>query len=322
MTLDADAFDDQLGERLLAACGDRFESVRSLPLVSGGSLFGSAYLFLAHGTRSGPSPVAAGLVDLAAIALDSQTKIQKLGRTAQALRESREALARAEKLRALGQMAAGVSHDLKNVLNPLSLYIQVAQRSLDKGNVEGAKHSLGDMKQVLTRGIETLERLRDYSRQAPEARASEVDLNLLVREASEIAKPRMAGRAVVSRMTFKLGDPPKVPGKPAEIVSAIVNLIVNAIDAMPKGGTITLKTGAARDGAWVQVADDGPGMTREVEERVFDPFFTTKGEEGTGLGLAMVFASMQRHGGSVTLETAPGKGAAFTLWFPTGTSTH
>jgi signal transduction histidine kinase len=185
--------------------------------------------------------------------------------------------------------------------------------------VDAVNHTLGEMKQVLTRGVETIERLRDYSRQAPEARASDVDLNHLVREASEIAKPRMAARGVVSRMKFDLGEPPKVPGKPGEIVSALVNLIVNAIDAMPKGGTVTLKTGASEDGAWVVIADDGPGMSKDVEERVFDPFFTTKGEEGTGLGLAMVFASMQRHGGSVTLETAPGKGAAFTLKFPRAT---
>jgi signal transduction histidine kinase len=112
----------------------------------------------------------------------------------------------------------------------------------------------------------------------------------------------------MNRVREELGGAPPVLGSSGEIVSALVNLIVNAIDAMPNGGTIWLRTGEADRGSWVEVADDGPGMPPEVEIRVFEPFFTTKGEEGTGLGLAMVFACMQRHGRSVTLETAPGKG--------------
>ena len=97
-------------------------------------------------------------------------------------------------------------------------------------------------------------------------------------------------------------------------------LDLSAIDALRDGGTITLRTGESDGGSWVQVADDGSGMPPDVEARVFEPFFTTKGEDGTGLGLAMVYASMQRHGGSVRLETAPGKGTAFTLWFPRSAS--
>jgi signal transduction histidine kinase len=99
-------------------------------------------------------------------------------------------------------------------------------------------------------------------------------------------------------------------------VNALVNLIANAIDAMPAGGTITLRSGEGDGGAWVSVADDGPGMPPEVERRVFEPFFTTKGEAGTGLGLAMVQATMRRHGGTVKLVTEPGQGTTFTLWFP------
>ena len=114
----------------------------------------------------------------------------------------------------------------------------------------------------------------------------------------------------------ELGAPPRFLGQPADIVSALVNLIVNAIDALTSGGTITLRTGKTDRDVWAQVSDDGPGMPPEIERRVFEPYFTTKGDEGTGLGLAMVYACMERHGGSVKLETAPGQGTTFTLSFP------
>jgi signal transduction histidine kinase len=120
----------------------------------------------------------------------------------------------------------------------------------------------------------------------------------------------------LGKIKEELESPPLVTGRSGEIVSALVNLVVNAIDAMPSGGTITLRTGQTDTSSWVAVQDDGPGMPPEIERRVFEPFFTTKGEEGTGLGLAMVYACMQRHGGSVALETAPGRGTTFTLSFP------
>jgi signal transduction histidine kinase len=132
-----------------------------------------------------------------------------------------------------------------------------------------------------------------------------------------IARPRMSSRkGALSRIVEELGEVSPVVARADEVVAAVVNLVANAIDAMPDGGTITLRTGTSEGRAWLTVADTGPGMTPEVQARVFEPFFTTKGEEGTGLGLAMVFATMQRYRGSVSLETEPGKGAAFTLSFP------
>jgi signal transduction histidine kinase len=242
------------------------------------------------------------------------------------LRASQDALARSSKLRALGQMAAGVSHDLKNILNPLSLHLQLLKRAVARGDTAEANESIGDMDHILRRGVQTIERLRDFSRQSPESRAELVDMNRLAQEAVAIAKPRMASRPCSMSVREELGAPPPVMARSAELVSALVNLVANAIDAVApaagadagsgREGIITVRTGEARGGAWIEVADNGPGMTAEVEHRVFDPFFTTKGDDGTGLGLAMVYACVQRHGGTVALETAPGNGAKFTLWFP------
>jgi signal transduction histidine kinase len=193
------------------------------------------------------------------------------------------------------------------------------QRALERGEIDDAKESIPEMKQVVVRGVQTLERLRDYSRQSKESKTELVELDRLAREAAEIAKPRMAagGGARVVKIQDALGGPPPVMALSGEIVSALVNLIVNAIDALAgKGGTITLKSGEADGGSWVVVEDDGPGMPADIERRVFEPFFTTKGTEGTGLGLANVYATMQRHGGTIGLDTAPGKGTRFRLWFP------
>jgi len=316
---DADTIGEELGALLLKESKGRFVQARTLPLVSSGGLFGALVLLFARPSSvDGPHlDLARGLVDLAAISLDRVTQVGKLARANAELRMSRDVLARTEKLRALGQMAAGVSHDLKNILNPLSLHLQIAERALARGTPERTTESLGEMKAVLRRALETLDRLREFSRQAPESKTQTVDLNTLVHEAVEIAKPRMSSRrGGLGRIVEQPGTPPAVVARAGEVVSAIVNLVVNAIDVLPDGGTISLRTGEARGGGFVRVADTGPGMPPEIQERVFEPFFTTKGAEGTGLGLAMVYATMQRHGGTTTLETAPGAGAAFTLWFP------
>lgn len=232
-------------------------------------------------------------------------------------KEVRATLARGEKLRTLGRMAAGISHDLKNILNPILLHLDVAARAQARGDTGQSIEALAEMKQALRRGVEVTDRLRLFSRQTPESQMGAVDLNTLAREAVHLLRPRIAsGSDRLSRIHEKLGNPPSVLGQPSEIVSALLNLLVNAVDAKADGGNITVRTREERGGASVAIADDGPGMTPEVQARVFEPFFTTKGTEGTGLGLAMVYATMQRHGGTVRVDSEPGKGATFTLWFP------
>ncbi len=305
-----------LGDRVRACCGPGFRNHVARPLVAGGNLFGAVVLL--YRDDEGPEPrklsLAEGLIDLAAIALGEAAHVEQLERQFAELRAQQEMLARTEKLRALGQMAAGISHDLKNILNPLSLHIQLITRSLDRGNVEDAKESAVEMKQVLQRGVQTLERLREFSRQEKEAKTELVDLDRLAREAAAIGKSRSTSGGRVLRIHEELGAPAHVMAVSGEVVSALVNLVVNAVDA--GASSITLRSGQDAGGSWVEVADDGPGMPPEVAKRVFEPFFTTKGAEGTGLGLSMVYATMQRHGGAVTLDSKQGDGTTFRLWFP------
>ena len=119
-------------------------------------------------------------------------------------------------------------------------------------------------------------------------------------------------------MRTRLTDVPAVLGDAAELREAMTNLILNAIDAMPEGGTLTLSTGLVDERVEVAVADTGVGMPLEVREKVFDPFFTTKGPQGTGLGLSMTYGIISRHGGSIAVESEPGQGSVFRLSLPRG----
>jgi signal transduction histidine kinase len=233
------------------------------------------------------------------------------------LRASEEILRRTERLRSLGEMAAGISHDIKNILNPAGLQLTRLERALGKGNLDIASDATAALRGVLARGVETVERLRAFSRQEPEAALTPIDLDRIAAESVELARPRMSsGDRTPCHIVVDSGQPPPIRGAAADLVAAVVNLVANAIDAMPRGGTITVSTGVDDAGPWLEVADDGPGMPPEVRDRVFEPFFTTKGEAGTGLGLAMVYACMVRHAGTVELTSAPGQGSRFRLRFP------
>jgi signal transduction histidine kinase len=315
--------DSELEASLLEATTGHYTQVHVLPLVSGGDLFGALVLFFATDELRGEKDVAevlAGLCDLAAITIRKVHQFQALQRSLAEVQASRELLARSEKLRALGQMAAGVSHDLVNILNPLSIDVQRLERRFSQADRpvdrEGTLQVLERMGRVLHQGMETIRRLRDFGRQAPERTDQQIDLDGLVRESLALVKPRLAAG---SRITLieELGGPPALAVERAELVAAVLNLLVNAIDAMPAGGTITVRTGAqAGEQVWVEVSDTGTGIPPEVEQRMFEPFFTTKGSEGTGLGLAMVYAFVQRHGGKIAVRTGADCGTTIRLCFP------
>lgn len=309
---------DDVGElpaRVRNAAGPSFVAHVNRPLVAAASLYGDVVL-LSKDVTPPDLALADGLIDLAAVALGTAAHVAQLERQFEELRAQQEILARTEKLRALGQMAAGISHDLKNILNPLSLHLQVVSRSLERGKLDDAKESVLEMKQSLQRGLQTLERLRSFSRQSKEEKTELVGLDDLAREAVAIGKSRASsGSSRVPSIVEDLHGPPPVNAVGSEIVAALVNLVVNAIDA--GAGTITLRSGTDDvSRSWVEIADDGPGMAPDVAKRIFEPFFTTKGVDGTGLGLAMVYATMKRLDGTVSVETAEGKGTSFRLLFP------
>ena len=260
----------------------------------------------------------------AAIALENARLFQTQQQSFEALQHAQEELVRTEKLRALGQMATGVAHDLNNMLAAILGQAELLRLQVKLPEVQEA---LKVLYTAASDGAQVVRRLLEFGRQEPSRALISCDLASLVDEALEITRPRwqdeaqQQGRLIEVWRTVE--NLPNVSGNPAEIREALTNLILNAVDAMPTGGRLTI-SGFTEPGAtapeapgWVvlTVVDTGVGMTEEVRRRIFDPFFTTKGVMGTGLGLAVVYGIMERHGGKISVASTPGQGTAFTLRF-------
>jgi diguanylate cyclase (GGDEF)-like protein/PAS domain S-box-containing protein len=240
--------------------------------------------------------------------------------------QQREAMAQSEKLRALGQMASGIAHDLNQSLMLVASYGELAHLALsqapddDRLKLAEFEDLVTTMTQAALDGGETVKRLLLFTRAAPKQDTHPVDLSSAVRDAAQLTAPRWRDAAQATGRPISLyveaQDNPIIQGSSARLRELMTNLIFNAIDALPDGGTIRLRVRVQHGSAVLDVADSGVGMSAEVRERVFEPFFTTKGESGTGLGLAMVFGIVEQHGGLIEVDSAPGEGTTFRITFP------
>ena len=317
--LESDGVGPELGEAVQRAGQGRFEAVDVLPMVSGGDLVGALVVAYEQGGALEPEAreLLQGLLDLAAVAQRTAAQVQELRRSNAELRAARRALGQAEKLNSLGQMAAGIAHDLANVFAPLVGDVENmrARGPEDERTVK----ALNRMSRYLRVGTEMVERLRRFARQTPEAAGhAAADPTQAIKDAVEMAQAK--GRSLRVEVRHQLEPLPPVVVSQSDLTACLVNLIVNAIDAQPQGGVVEVRAGPdPRGGAWIEVADQGPGIPEELQERIFEPFFTTKAERGTGLGLANAYAFVQRHRGTIGFTTAPGQGTTFRIELPAAT---
>ena len=236
-----------------------------------------------------------------------------------AQREHDQRLQRSEKLAALGRLAGGIAHDFNNLLQAILGYTQLMKQ--EPGNVARVERALDVIETAAVDGAETVRRIQQFARLRPEEPFVLVDFKRVVEDALAMTRPRWDERQARDRqplvLTLTLDEIPPIAGWPSALTEVMTNLILNSIDAMEDGGTLTITTGPGCDGGIVvRVCDTGVGMTEAAQRRIFEPFFSTKGESGSGLGLAMVYSIVKRHGGDIEVESQPGKGAAFTLVFP------
>jgi len=239
-------------------------------------------------------------------------------------RRAQQAIAQHERLRALGQMASGIAHDINNALSPAALYVQwLLER--EGGLSTRARERLQQVDHALAHVAATVGRLREFYRQRdPPPTLVRLQPNELVRQVLELTQarwsdmPQQRGKVIELR-TELAPNPPPLMAVESELCDALVNLIFNAVDAMPDGGTLTVRTRVI-DGpvprVGIEVNDSGTGMDEETQRHCLEPFFTTKGEHGTGLGLAMVYGAVQRHGGRLQIDSALGRGTTVSLRLP------
>jgi PAS domain S-box-containing protein len=249
------------------------------------------------------------------------------------LRQTQQSILQQERLRALGQMASGIAHDINNAISPVALYTESLLEQ-EPNLSPRARDQLITIQNAIDDVAQTVTRMREFYRQrGPQLVLAPIDFNRLIKQVLDLTRARWSDmpqeRGVVIRLQTELAtDLPIVMGAEAEIRDALTNLILNAVDAMPEGGVLTMRTRAATVPAMstggdsaahvlVEVSDTGVGMDEHTRRRCLEPFFTTKGERGTGLGLAMVYGMVERHGGDVEIESEPGQGTTMRLSFPT-----
>jgi PAS domain S-box-containing protein len=270
--------------------------------------FGGSRVLTLAVTLSGLRRRGGGLDGLIAIVRDITTE-----------REVESQLHQAEKLTALGQLAGGIAHDFNNLLQAILGYAQLMKQN--PTNAELIERSLTVVESAAMDGSETVRRIQQFARLRPDEQFVQVEINQIVQDAVAITRPRWEeniareSRALELRLDLQAGA--LMQGRPAALSEVLTNLILNAMDAMPTGGTLTIATRhtPGRE-IRVTVSDTGVGMPETIRQRIFEPFYSTKGEAGSGLGLSMAYSIVRRHGGEIHVDSEPGTGTTFALTFP------
>jgi signal transduction histidine kinase len=254
---------------------------------------------------------------VAARILGLQTELREMELT-------QEQVVRRERLRALGEMASGIVHDFTNALSAVvgfSSMLLLRPAYLD--DRVKLRHYLELIYTAGEGASQLVRRLREFYRSRDEAEVfMAVNLNEVVTMAVALTEPRWRAQTQASGRTIRvetvLGEVRAMDGNASGLRDVLTNVIFNAVDAMPAGGTIRISTGLEHGGDTIviRVTDTGLGMSEDVRRQCLEPFFTTKGDRGTGLGLAMAYGIMRRHGGSIDVESALGLGSTFILRLP------
>ena len=229
-----------------------------------------------------------------------------------------EARARERRLAAIGQLAAGVMHDVNNALNPIMAAAYLLEANAE--NPVAVRDYAVRIAKAAETGAATAARVGRFIRQEPLQgdREETVDLSIVCDEVVAMTRPLWAERAGGGTIHLErdVVTDAYIVGIAGELREALLNLVYNALDAMVGGGTLGLRTLVSDDEIRLEVRDTGMGMSAEVRERAFEPFFTTKGRLGTGLGLAEVYGIVKRHRGQAQIESMPGVGTTIRLIFP------
>jgi PAS domain S-box-containing protein len=263
------------------------------------------------------------LIDNAPIVVDGQTTaVLGIARDITEQKQERERAAQADKLRALGQLASGVAHDFNNALAAILGRAQLMRRDLRDKRLT---HNLDIIQTAAEDAAATVRRIQTFARQSEAKEFDLLDASALLRDAVEITRTRWQNEASMRGLYYAVEIETEeqlyVAGNASELREVFVNLIVNAVDAMPFGGQLLIHSQKRDERVRLSFSDSGTGMTEEVRKRIFEPFYTTKGAQGTGLGLAVSYGIIERHEGHINVVSKPGAGTTFEIDLPQATPT-
>jgi signal transduction histidine kinase len=257
--------------------------------------------------------------------LQLQQQTTELEEAMAELRQTQQQVIQQERMRALGTMACGIAHDLNNGLSVILGFgdILLADREKFPENSSARMH-LQEMVLAGCDNAKLVDRLREFYRpRAPREPRQAVNLNEVIEQTILLTAPKWqsqaSGEGATIHIEKELGDIPLVCGVPDELREVLTNLILNAIDAMPRGGSMSFRTRQDGQRVRLEMSDTGIGMTEETRRNCLEPFFTTKGDHGSGLGLSMSYGIIRRHGGSIEITSQLNKGATFTIYLPVPT---
>lgn len=257
------------------------------------------------------------IANQAAISLENARLYERSRAMYEELQTTQERLIQSVKLRALGEMSAGVAHDFNNMLAGILSNVYLLKQGVED---EERLRRIKIVERAALDGAETVRRIQQFTRRQAYESFTPLDLCEIVRQSIELTeakwKDKPQKKGITIHLETVLTPLPLILGISSELREVLMNLIFNAVDAMPQGGTLSFRTWKEAEEGWLSVSDSGVGMTEEVKKRVFDPFFTTKGEKGTGLGLSVAYGIMLRHQGEIFVDSKPGQGSTFSLRFP------
>jgi signal transduction histidine kinase/ActR/RegA family two-component response regulator len=316
----------------LAGAGLR--SAVAVPLLVENKLFGVmlAARLSPNGFSSGECEFLRMLSEHVALAAHQAKLHHELERAYNELRQTQQTIMQQERLKALGQMASGIAHDVNNALSPVVGFANLMQQSEPGLTANGKRY----LKHIMTAGEDIahiVTRLREfYRRRDDHEPLQQLNLNTVAEQVIDMTRPRWRDIPQSHGITIEMRTEltphvPELVGIESEVREALTNLLLNAVDALPNGGRITIRTrvtpdelpqnaGALPTHVAFEVSDSGIGMNEETRKRCLEPFFSTKGKRGTGLGLAMVYGVMQRHEGTIEIQSELGRGTTFRLIFP------
>jgi signal transduction histidine kinase len=270
------------------------------------------------------------VADLLGPAISNCRLYDRLSAAYEQLRRTQAHLIQAEKMRALGELAAGMAHDFNNSLCAVLGFLELTL--LDNELPAACRSYLNSGRTCALDAAQTVHRVQDFARWRRNAMTVElVDVNALIRQTLELTRHKWDRLALAGQA----GSAPQVPitveqyteatarvsGSSSELREVLTNLIFNAVDAMSLGGSLFVRSWSTAGNVFLSVQDTGVGITDSVRRRLFEPFFTTKGERGNGMGLSVSFGIIQRHNGEITVESVPGYGSTFTVRLPAAPET-